>query len=101
MILAIDGASTDLSIALAGPDGTLLAEDAWRGEQRQSAELLPHVLALLEGAGLRTTDLSALAIGTGPGSFTGLRVAMARGRPGCGCRRRPSRRPGGVPPATP
>lgn len=77
MIVAIDGASTDLSVALAAPDGTLVAEDAWSSSQRQSAELLPRLLALLAGAGKPITAVTALAVGTGPGSFTGLRVAMA------------------------
>lgn len=77
MIIAIDAASTDLSVALAEPDGTLIAEDAWSSAQRQSAELLPRLLALLAGAGRPLVAATALAVGTGPGSFTGLRVAMA------------------------
>ena len=77
MIIAIDGASTDLSLAVAEPDGTLLGEDAWSSLQRQSAELLPHLLALLERVDRSLRDTTAVAVGTGPGSFTGLRVAMA------------------------
>jgi tRNA threonylcarbamoyladenosine biosynthesis protein TsaB len=77
VIIAIDGASTDLSLAVAEPDGTLLGEDAWSSLQRQSAELLPHLLALLERVGRPLGETTAVAVGTGPGSFTGLRVAMA------------------------
>lgn len=77
MIIAIDGASTDLSVALAAPDAETIGEEAWSSSQRQSSELLPRLLDLLEREGRALGEATALAAGTGPGSFTGLRVAMA------------------------
>jgi tRNA threonylcarbamoyl adenosine modification protein YeaZ len=80
VIIAIDAASTDLSVALAERDGSLILDDAWPSAQRQSAELLPHLLQLLDRAGRSLFDTTAVAVGTGPGSFTGLRVGLALGK---------------------
>ncbi|MBW3612266.1 MAG: tRNA (adenosine(37)-N6)-threonylcarbamoyltransferase complex dimerization subunit type 1 TsaB [Chloroflexi bacterium] len=77
MIIAIDGTSTDLSVALAEPNGTLIGDEAWSSAQRQSSALLPRLLALLDRHGRRLGAASSVAVGAGPGSFTGLRVAMA------------------------
>jgi tRNA threonylcarbamoyladenosine biosynthesis protein TsaB len=77
MILAIESASTDVSIALAEPDGTLRQVDGWSAGQRQSHELLPRIEALLQAEGAAIEEITALAVGIGPGSFTGLRVGMS------------------------
>jgi tRNA threonylcarbamoyl adenosine modification protein YeaZ len=77
MIVAIEAASTDVSIALADVDGAIVADDAWASARRQSAELLPRLLALLSRENRRLDTLTGIGVGSGPGSFTGLRVAMA------------------------
>lgn len=77
MIVAIESASTDVSIAVAERDGTIVRADGWSAGPRQAHELLPRIMAALEAHGIRLTALTAVAIGLGPGSFTGLRVGMS------------------------
>jgi len=47
------------------------------GDGQALAALLPAVRSLLSGARLEAKTLDAIAICTGPGSFTGLRIGMA------------------------
>jgi tRNA threonylcarbamoyladenosine biosynthesis protein TsaB len=74
--LAIDTSTDTLSLALRGADGRV-----WRyqgaGGAQASVQLLPALGALLAQAGLRGTELASIAMGRGPGAFTGLRTACA------------------------
>lgn len=73
-MLAIDAATEECSAAL-WVDGTVLA----RGERigrGHAARLLPMVDELLAEAGLGLAGLDGIACGRGPGSFTGVRVAV-------------------------
>jgi tRNA threonylcarbamoyladenosine biosynthesis protein TsaB len=58
-----------------GRDGEVVAERASRAQT-----LLEDVDALLRQGGAHPRDIDALAVGTGPGSFTGVRIGLAAAR---------------------
>jgi tRNA threonylcarbamoyladenosine biosynthesis protein TsaB len=74
LILAFDTA-TDVATSALVEDGEVLGERI-----SKAATLLEDVDALLRQASARTADLGALAVGIGPGSFTGVRVGLATAR---------------------
>lgn len=76
MLLALDTATRLASIALY--DGQrLLSEATWHSAQQHTVELMPRVVEMLQQAELTPRALSAVAVALGPGSFTGLRVALS------------------------
>ncbi len=76
MLLAIDTATRSASIALYDAAGTQ-AELTWRTRENHTVELMSQVVRLLELAHVTKTDLQAISVALGPGSFTSLRVGMS------------------------
>jgi len=75
-LLALDAAFGPAAISLALPDGGMLTAETCQGAPH-SQSILPLLRKLLVQAGLGWQQLDLLALGTGPGSFTGLRVSAA------------------------
>jgi len=71
--VALDS-STEWCSAALSRDGEIAALER-RADHRHGELLLPMVERLLAQAGLGTQDLDGVAFGSGPGSFTGLRIA--------------------------
>ncbi|MEI8132461.1 MAG: tRNA (adenosine(37)-N6)-threonylcarbamoyltransferase complex dimerization subunit type 1 TsaB [Leptolinea sp.] len=76
MLLAVDSSSQTLGLALF--DGNrILAESAWQSRARHTVELAPAIDRLIKQCNATPADLTRLAVATGPGSFTSLRVGLS------------------------
>lgn len=73
-VLAIETATADGSVALRVGDRTGEKSLQWRASFR---EVAPAIEELMAEAGLSWANLDAIAVPSGPGSFTGLRVGAA------------------------
>jgi tRNA threonylcarbamoyladenosine biosynthesis protein TsaB len=79
VLLAFDTATPAVTVAL--HDGErVVAERASVDAMRHGELLAPAIEGVLADAGLVRQDLTALAVGVGPGPFTGLRVGLMTAR---------------------
>ena len=82
-VLAFDTCFGQVSVAVRqrGPDGAwathTLAETRTTGHAER---LLPMIEAAMQAAGVRFSELSRIAVSTGPGTFTGVRTGIAAAR---------------------
>ncbi|MBI1171500.1 tRNA (adenosine(37)-N6)-threonylcarbamoyltransferase complex dimerization subunit type 1 TsaB [bacterium] len=79
LVLAFDTSAAHCAAALLSDD-RVLAHRTEPMEKGQAERLLPLLEEMLAGAGLVWRDLDLLAVGTGPGNFTGVRIAVAAAR---------------------
>jgi tRNA threonylcarbamoyladenosine biosynthesis protein TsaB len=77
-ILAFDTSGPWCAAALLLPDRVIQRHELM--EKGQAERLMPLLEEVLAEGGIAWSDLGALAVGTGPGNFTGVRIAVAAAR---------------------
>jgi len=80
VILALETATTACSAALCAADGSVVAERVYLDGPAHSQLLLPGVREILGETGAEWGDVDTVAVGLGPGAFTGLRIGIATAR---------------------
>ena len=92
-LLGLDTSTAASAAAVLRADGEAFeAGSAPGGPRAHAQELLPAAAEAMEAAGLDWPELDAIAVGVGPGRFTGLRIGIATARAlatAAGCELRP------------
>ena len=79
LVLGFDTATPAVSVAL--HDGDRVIAEAFAVDARRHSELLmPMITKVMAEAGAARTELTAVAVGVGPGPYTGLRVGVVTAR---------------------
>jgi tRNA threonylcarbamoyladenosine biosynthesis protein TsaB len=76
-ILAIETATMVGGVAVMDTERGLVSESRAVVKAGHSGRLMPEIDAALGRASLALTDIDALCVSTGPGSFTGLRIGLS------------------------
>jgi tRNA threonylcarbamoyl adenosine modification protein YeaZ len=77
-LLAFDTSAAHCAVALMLGERVILRDEPM--EKGQAERLVPLLEEVLAEGGIGWRDLKALAVGTGPGNFTGVRIAVAAAR---------------------
>src|SRR5437660_5681283 len=91
-VLAMDTALEACSAAVLDTGGGITASESLAMTRGHAEALMPLIARVMSGAGVEFAQLDRIAVTTGPGSFTGLRVgisaargiALAAGKPAVG-----------------
>src|SRR3954463_6761225 len=79
VLLAFDTATPQVTVALHDGDA-VVAEYSASESMRHGEMLAPGIAEVLARAGAISQDITAVAVGVGPGPFTGLRVGLVTAR---------------------
>lgn len=77
MILAINSSTVQYSVALMTLQGVIVADYMVTPKGNTFTGFMPAIDQLLISSGTNNRDISVVAVSTGPGSFTGLRVGLS------------------------
>lgn len=75
LVLGVDTATPQVAVAVGSDEGILGQVRLARG-RRHAEALAPAIEYVLDESGVKVDDLAVLAVGVGPGLFTGLRVGI-------------------------
>jgi tRNA threonylcarbamoyladenosine biosynthesis protein TsaB len=78
MILAFDTSAAHCAVAIISPNHQLSRSEQM--SKGQAERLLPMIEELMSEAQITWADFDRIAVGTGPGNFTGIRIAVALAR---------------------
>lgn len=76
MILCIETATSLCSVALCDRQGVIAVKESSEGRSH-AAVLTPFIQGLLKEAGIKPSELEAVAVSKGPGSYTALRIGVS------------------------
>jgi len=79
LILGIETATEQVSVAIGGHEGVLGMFEVCRG-RRHAETLTPAIDFLCVQADIELSEISVVAVDVGPGLFTGMRVGLAAGK---------------------
>src|SRR5690625_7915686 len=83
IILQLETSSTNTSVVLAKNGEVIASKEQDSAGSSHEKYLHPFIEDVLQEANLNVNDLDAIAIGSGPGSFTGLRIGVAAAKGIC------------------
>ena len=79
LILGIETATEQVSVAIGGHEGVLGSFEVCRG-RRHAETLVPAIQFVCRQADIELAEIGLVAVDVGPGLFTGMRVGLATGK---------------------